>query len=102
AARLVALRAPPPPETTIVTGQQGIGHERVVLFTYFTQSRRGRYRCRLSPSGAVAPWTPCNGQSTTLAPLGDGAYTFEVAGQDETGAGDPTPAARSFTIGTTG
>jgi N-acetylglucosamine-6-sulfatase len=102
ARRLNDLRAPPPPETTIVSGPDGASKSRTPSFTYFTQSRQGRYRCRLTKNSVAGPWTPCNGQTTLLGPLDDGSYSFEVAAIDETGATDPTPARRSFSVTTVG
>src|SRR5581483_11509282 len=101
-ARLAALRALPPPGTTIVSGPSGQIKSRTVTFTYFTQSRAGRYSCRLTKDSVAGSWSPCNGQATTLGPLADGSYTFEVAATDESGAKDSTPATRSFSIATTG
>jgi len=102
AARLAVLRVLPPPETTIVTGPSGATHSRTFDFTYFTQSRRGRYHCRLTKDGDSGDWFGCNGQRTTVGPLDDGAYTFEVAATNPDGSIDPTPASRSFSIATTG
>jgi N-acetylglucosamine-6-sulfatase len=101
-ARLDALRALPPPETTIVGGPWGTTTTRTVSFTYFTQSRRGRYHCRLTKDGIAGPWTVCNGQRTTLGPLTDGDYVFEVFATDKDGGTDPTPASRAFSVRTTG
>jgi arylsulfatase A-like enzyme len=102
AARLNDLRGPHAPDTTIVSGPSGPVDSRTVAFTYFTQSRIGRYRCRLTKDSVSGAWSACNGQTTQLGPLDDGSYTFEVAGTDETGATDPTPASRSFSIATSG
>jgi len=101
-AQLAALRAPPPTDTTIVSGPSGRISSRVVTFTYFSQSRQATYQCRLDVGGNVGTWTPCNGQSTTIGSLADGQYTFEVAGTDENGVTDPTPATRTFQVTSTG
>src|SRR5207302_3026609 len=80
ASTLAGLRALPRPDTTIVAGPQGALHARTAAFTYFTQSRRGRYRCRLTRDGVPGAWAPCNGQSTVVGPLADAGYTFQGAG----------------------
>jgi Ca2+-binding RTX toxin-like protein len=102
AAQLAALRAPQAPDTTIATGPQGTVHTRVVRFTYFTQDRHPTYQCQLSQDGVPGGWGQCDGESYVGGPLTDGDYIFEVAGTDSTGATDPTPASRSFSIHSTG
>ncbi len=100
AAQLAELMTPPPPDTTIVTGPQGdvTGPTATVTFTYFSQSRFATYECRLDTSAGLGTWAPCGSQSEILGPLALGTYTFEVRGTDETGAIDPTPDTRSFTV----
>lgn len=91
-------------DTTIVTGPwpAGTGPSRVAAFTFFSPSRFSTYRCRLVRDGVVDPWHVCDGQSDVMGPLADGNYTFEVAGTDEHGNVDPTPASRRFTIASSG
>ena len=96
--RLDALLAPPPVDTTIVTGPEGASDARVATFTYFSQSRFATYRCRLTRDGVPGAWHPCNGQTDVEGGLVDGDYLFEVAGTDEFGSVDPTPASRAFGI----
>jgi N-acetylglucosamine-6-sulfatase len=100
--RLNALLGPPPVHTTIVSGPNGPLDARVATFTYFSQSRTAQYRCRLIHDGVAGSWFACDNQQTTIGGLDDGTYTFEVAGTDETGAPDPTPASRDFSITSTG
>ncbi|MGZ6545118.1 MAG: sulfatase-like hydrolase/transferase [Actinomycetota bacterium] len=102
-AKLAALQKPVV-DTTIVTGPwpAGSGPSDVVAFTFFSPSRFSTYRCRLVRDGVADPWHACDGQSDEIGGLPDGSYTFEVAGQDEFGAVDPTPATRSFTIRSSG
>jgi arylsulfatase A-like enzyme len=89
--------------TTIVRGPSGPQSDaRTFAFTYFSQSRFARYRCRLSRNGVAGPWTACNGQSVLQGPLGDGNYVFDVAGVDENGSMDQTPAARTFSLASSG
>jgi arylsulfatase A-like enzyme len=101
-ARLDALTAPPPVETTIVTGPTGSIGARVATFTYFSQSRFSTYECRLTRNGVAGAWRVCNGESAVEGSLLDGDYIFEVAGTDEFGSSDPTPAARAFSVRRTG
>jgi arylsulfatase A-like enzyme len=99
-AKLAELLAPHL-DTTIVTGPSLAG-SRVASFTFFSPSRFSTYRCRLVREGVPDPWHPCDGQADAFGGLADGRYTFEVAGVDEFGDTDPTPASRSFTVKSTG
>ncbi|HEX4490235.1 MAG TPA: Calx-beta domain-containing protein [Acidimicrobiia bacterium] len=96
-ATLAALRAGPPPDTTIVTGPSGIVAPGVRTFTYFTQAIASTYTCRLSSVGDPGAWAPCGAQQTTIGPLDPGTYTFAVEGTTN-GVTDPTPAERTFTV----
>jgi arylsulfatase A-like enzyme len=100
--KLAGLRAPPPTDTTIVTGPQGVAASRAASFAYFSQSRLARYQCRLDVDGSQGVWAPCDEQPAVLGPLPDGDYVFEVEGTDENGLTDPTPDTRSFSIHLTG
>jgi len=102
-AKLASLEAPAI-DTTIVTGPWPArdGPSRSVAFTFFSPSRFSTYRCRLLRGGIADPWHACDGQSDAIGNLPDGDYTFEVAGTDEAGRADPTPAARTFTIESSG
>ena len=102
AADLVELRAPPVTDTTIVSGPQGTLADRYGEFTFFSQSRLASYQCRLDTDGVPGPWQWCDAGSTTVGPLPDGVYTFEVQAVDENGVVDPTPDTRSFSVATTG
>ena len=97
ASQLGALRARPEPDTTIVTGPHGVVAPGPQTFTYFTQAFDASYQCRLSTAVDPGTWSACDGQSTTLGPLGGGVYTFQVAGIDHLVA-DQTPAERTFTV----
>ena len=100
---LASLEAPAI-DTTIVTGPWPAldGPSRSAAFTFFSPSRFSTYRCRLIHDGTAGPWHTCDGQSDAMGNLSDGDYTFEVAGADEAGRLDPTPASRSFTIASSG
>jgi arylsulfatase A-like enzyme len=102
AASLAALRAPPIPDTTILTGPEGATAFRVATFRYFSQSRLSTYQCRLTVDGVPGAWEPCDQGSMTVGALEDGDYVFEASGTDEHGVADPTPATRSFSIHATG
>lgn len=99
AGTLAALRAPPPPQTTIVAGPQGLVEADTVTFRYFSQSSRATYSCRLDAGAEPGAWVSCNGQTFAVGPLPAGDYTFLVAGTDpRVGLTDLTPATRSFTV----
>ena len=102
-AKLAALLAPAI-DTTIVTGPWPARAEptRLAAFTFFSPSRFSTYRCRLIRDSIADPWHSCNGQADAIGGLPDGNYTFEVAGIDPTGLVDPTPAARSFALTSSG
>jgi hypothetical protein len=89
-------------DTTIVSGPSGELGVRHVSYRYFSQSRLATYSCRLTHDGIPEPWKACDGGSITEGSLLDGDYLFEVAGTDEHGNVDPSPASRSFSIGSTG
>ena len=101
--KLAALLAPVI-DTTIATGPWPAGAEptRLAAFTFFSPSRFATYRCRLIRDGIADPWHTCDGQSDAIGGLSDGDYTFEVAGSDLAGLVDPTPAARSFAVTSSG
>ena len=102
-AKLAALLRPNP-GTTIVTGPWPLGSPptRTAAFTFFSPSRFSTYRCRLTRDGAPGAWHVCDGQSESFGGLADGHYVFEVAGIDEFGNADTTPASRSFSVASSG
>ena len=97
-------RGRPDVDTTIVTGPWPArdGPSRSAAFTFFSPSRFSTYRCRLTHDGVADPWHACDGSPPRSGNLADGDYTFEVAGIDEAGHVDATPASRSFTIASSG
>jgi arylsulfatase A-like enzyme len=101
AATLRAMRSPPPVDTTLVTGPTGTLRTRAAEFTFFSQTRFATYRCRLLRGGVPDPWHDCSSGTDVVGGLADGDYEFEVAGTDETGATDATPASRAFHVVTT-
>jgi len=90
--------------TTIVTGPWPVGSpaSRLATFTFFSPSRFSTYRCRLTHDGVPGPWQTCDGQTESYGGLADGQYAFEVAGTDEFGNTDTTPAIRRFSIASSG
>jgi len=101
-AQLAGLTAPPPTDTTIVTGALGAQHTRAFSFTYFSQSRFATYECRLDVNGVTGTWQECDQQPFVEGPLADGDYQFDVRGTDEYGVTDPTPDSQTFSIHETG
>ena len=84
-----------PPDTSIVSGPEGLIAVRDPSFT-FSSEEGARFECSLD-AGAYAP---CS-SPYTAAPLPDGPHTFAVRAVDEAGNVDPSPAERAFTIDTT-
>ncbi len=85
-------------QTTIVTGPGSTLDDGVASFSYFSPSRFATYRCRLTVNGAAGHWKFCPGQFDAVGDLASGRYVFQVAGIDENGRVDPTPASRRFTV----
>jgi len=101
AAKLKAQRAPRL-DTTITSGPLGALRTRVGRFTYFAPSRSATYQCRLIRTGAPTPsWRSCGDQEELMGAVPDGTYRFEVRGVDA-GSVDSTPAAREFSVASTG
>ena len=95
---LAALRAPPPIQTTIVSGPTSRGADTVNL-RYFSQSRFATYRCQFVRGSAKQGWFPCGADGLTAGPLAPGRWAVEVAGSDGIGHTDPSPAMRRFEVG---
>ena len=94
---LAHLKSPSAPDTTIVTGPGGVVAPAIHTFTYFSQSRFATYECRLD-GPILGQWAPCGHQTQAFEVLAPGDYVFRVRGTDETGATDPTPAYRFFSV----
>ncbi len=97
-ARLRGLLAPPAVQTTVVSGPSGTTTTSDPVFTFFSQSRHATYRCRLVSGGTARPWRPCHESGVRFGPLPDGDHVLEVAGTDERGVADASPARRAFTV----
>ena len=85
------------PDTTITDGPSGVVFS-VPSFRFTSNVAGARFECRID-SG---PYTACS--SAILAykvfDLPQGAHTFEVRAIGPDGLADPTPASRTFTLGT--
>ncbi len=85
------------PDTTITDGPSGVVYS-VPSFRFASNVAGARFECRID-SG---PYTACS--SAILAykvfDLSQGTHTFEVRAIDRDGLVDPSPASRTFTIGT--
>ena len=101
-ATLDGLLAPPPMDTTIVSGPSPSIANRVAAFRYFSPPRASTYACRLTRNGTPGAWFACNGEQTTIGGLTDGNYVFQVAGTHLTAGTDATPATRAFSIHSSG
>lgn len=97
AQRLLLLRRPPAPETTMVAGPRGESPEGDVAFRYFSQHRDTAFVCRLNVGDTAGAWRSCNRFEQAFTGLLPGTYEFEVAAQFN-GLSDPTPAVRSFEV----
>jgi hypothetical protein len=90
---------PPPgsatPETT-VSGPSGTVASSSATFTFSADRGGATFECRLNG----AAFAPCTSPATASG-LADGSHSFEVRAT-VAGRTDPTPAARSWTIDTTG
>ena len=90
-----------PPDTEIITGAAGTTSATSATFTFrgadnLTPAMSLLFAWRLD-SGAFTPFTAAS--SATLSNLAPGAHLFEVKAKDLAGNEDPSPAQRSFTVG---
>jgi Ca2+-binding RTX toxin-like protein len=88
------LNNPAPPETTIESGPAGVTPDRISVFTFSSNEPGSDFECRVDSGGFAFCTSP---HPTPL--LGDGQHMFEVRAIDLVGDVDPTPAARSFSVG---
>jgi hypothetical protein len=90
-----------PPDTAIDSGPTGQTADSTPTFTFHSPTDPGgpfgpTYKCAMD-SGS---FTACSSPFTT-DPLADGGHTFSVKAKDVAGNTDPSPATRSFIVGTT-
>jgi hypothetical protein len=91
-----------PPETAITDGPPATATERYARFR-FESSEDARYECRWDGEA----WASCGPSADAMAgednrSVTDGAHSFEVRAIDATGAIDPSPARRDWTLDSTG
>ncbi|MDX6720006.1 MAG: hypothetical protein QOJ63_2260 [Solirubrobacteraceae bacterium] len=84
------------PDTTIDSGPSEATDETTPVFTFSASESGARFACRFDADAFALCISPLQ------APvLSSGAHTFDVRALDAAGNGDPTPARRSFAVGTT-
>jgi hypothetical protein len=83
-------------DTTITGGPSGLTNDNTPTFTFSGVNGAAGFQCRVDN----AAFTACSSPHTTAA-LSDGAHTFQVRALSASGAPDPTPASRSFTVDAT-
>jgi Tol biopolymer transport system component len=86
-----------PPETTITEGPEdgSTSADDTPVFQFISDEQGSSFECSLD-GGA---FLPCDAPDE-LRPLSDGEHTFAVRAIDAAGNTDPTPATRTFTVGT--
>lgn len=87
-----------PPDTTITGGptEGSVINDPTPTFTFSATETPSTFQCSVDGAGFSACSSP------TTPSLADGAHSFAVRAVDGIGNVDPTPAARSFTVDTTG
>jgi hypothetical protein len=83
------------PETRIESGPAEVTDDTSPVFTFSSNESGARFACRFDRDAFALCVSPL--QAPTLSA---GAHTFEVRAFDAVGNADPTPARRSFTVGT--
>ena len=83
------------PETTINSGPSGVTNDPTPSFTFSSSAAGSSFKCKINTS----TFEPCSSPKTT-SHLSDGSRTFYVRATDPAGNVDPTPASRSFEVGT--
>jgi hypothetical protein len=88
-----------PPDTIIDAGPSGPTNDSTPTYAFSSNEPRTTYVCKVEGPGQVSGFNTCT-SPLTVAPLGDGSYTFYVQAIDVGGLPDPTPAKRSFRVDT--
>jgi Ca2+-binding RTX toxin-like protein len=83
------------PETTIVAGPSGATDDDAPVFRFATSDPGATLSCRLNGAQFAACISPLQ-----LPVMAAGEYRFEVRATDAAGNADPTPATRTFGVGT--
>jgi hypothetical protein len=84
------------PQTTITSGPSGTTSDTTPTFAFASSLTGSTFKCRFDARAFGA----CSGPGashTPATPLAAGAHTFAVVAS-KSGAADPTPATRSFTV----
>jgi RTX calcium-binding nonapeptide repeat (4 copies) len=84
------------PETTIDSGPSGATDDTTPVFTFSANEPGARFACRFDSAAFALCASPFQ-----APPLSGGAHAFDVRAFDAVGNADPTPARRSFSVGTT-
>ena len=85
-----------PPETAITAGPTGVVTARDATFEFTSSEAGSSFECQLDAAGYAACTSP-----KPYPGLADGQHTFDVRARDAAGNTDPTPATRTWTVGTT-
>ena len=85
------------PDTTIDSGPSGTTSDTDATVAFSSDDNAATFECRLDGASFAACTSPVD-----LTGLGEGPHTFRVRAVDADDNADPTPAARSWTVDTTG
>lgn len=80
----------------------GVVNAASATFEFTSTEPGSTFMCALDVIGTISRrFVPC-ASPKTYSNLGDGTHTFKVLAVDAAGNADPTPAARTWTVDTTG
>lgn len=85
-----------PPDTTIDSGPSGEGNSSSASFAFSSTEGSSTFQCSLDSGAFLACGSPFGASG-----LGSGVHSFAVKARDQAGNFDPSPATRSWTVGTT-
>jgi hemolysin type calcium-binding protein len=84
-----------PPQTAIDSGPSGATNDPTPTFAFSSSEAGSSFECKVDSD----PYATCISPKTASHGI-DGSYIFYVRTTDQAGNTNPTPASRSFTIGT--
>jgi Ca2+-binding RTX toxin-like protein len=84
-----------PPETAIDSGPSGTSNSASATFAFSSTEPNSRFECALDGASFNSCTSPKD-----YANLSAGSHAFEVRATDVAGNTDPTPASRTWTVGT--
>jgi hypothetical protein len=84
-----------PPETTIMSGPSGTAASDSGSFSFASSESDSTFECRIDGGS----WAYCSSPKS-YSGLSNGSHVFDVRATDAAGNVDPSPASRSWTIGT--